>query len=60
MYIIKSGGPLANPLTNREQIQMYILNYFAPLMSRERKNRNYDNANNTLQCFTKTFNFSKI
>ena len=24
------------------------------------KNRNYDNDNDKLQCFTKTFNFSKI
>ena len=42
---------------------MYALNYFAPLMSRVRlNNRNYgnDNDNNKLQCFTKSFNFSKI
>ena len=41
---------------------MHILNYFAPLMSRVcwKKNRNYDNDNDKLQHFTKTFDFSKI
>ena len=41
---------------------MYVLNYFAPLMSigNVKKNRNCDNDNDKLQCFTKKLNFSKI
>ena len=39
---------------------MYILKYFAPLMSGYvKKNRNYENDNDKLQCFTKTFNAQK-
>ena len=39
---------------------MYILKYFAALMSGYvKKNRNYENDNDKLQCFTKTFNSQK-
>ena len=34
---------------------MYILKYFAPLMAGAcKKNRNYENDNDKLQCFTKS------
>ena len=44
----KIGGTL------NTAVQMYILNYFAPLMTRVcKKNRNYDNDNDKLKCLQK-------